>query len=120
MNDATEAGGPWMAAHTLAEHLAPLLEEFDVKWRGHGVIYVDHEPYNIDTFNRILAGLSASLGVPTLKLQSRLLELGWVNDVRSLRPAGVTNERILDIPQAWAQDLPEDDAPDMNEEHDRD
>ena len=69
----------WMVKETLAEHLMPLLARYDVKWRGHGVIYVDHEQYNIITAHRILADLSASLGVPIQLVRSRLVDLGSVS-----------------------------------------
>lgn len=72
----------WMDAKILAEHLAPLLERYDVKWRGHGFIYVNHESYNIVTAHQILADLSANLGVSIHQVRSRLVALGWLNDVR--------------------------------------
>lgn len=78
-----ESAKQWMVAETLAGHLLPLLEHYDVKWRGHGVIYVNHEYYNIDTAQRILADLSQTLGVPAHLIRSRLIDLGLLNDVRT-------------------------------------
>lgn len=72
----------WMEARTLAEHLVPLLEHYDVKWRGHGFVYVNHENYNIVTAHQILADLSTDLGVSVPQVRSRLVALGWLNDVR--------------------------------------
>ena len=86
----------WMVKETLAEHLMPLLARYDVKWRGHGVIYVDHEQYNIITAHRILADLSASLGVPIQLVRSRLVDLGWFNDVRNTLPVRDGVARIID------------------------
>jgi len=86
----------WMRKETLAAHLVPLLERYDVKWRGHGVIYVDHEHYNIQTLHQILAVLSVDLGVPTQAIRSRLIELGWLNDVRSVLPAKSRVEHVVD------------------------
>ncbi|AZF54418.1 hypothetical protein C4J85_3950 [Pseudomonas sp. R4-34-07] len=79
----------WMDARTLAEHLVPLLEYYDVKWRGHGFIYVNHESYNIVTAQQILADLSTDLGVSVHEVHSRLIALGWLNDVRYI----VVNEQ---------------------------
>jgi hypothetical protein len=110
----------WMARETLAEHLAPLLSRYDVKWRGHGVIYVDHEQYNIITAHRILADLSASLGVPIQLVRSRLVDLGWFNDVRSTLPVRDGIARIIDKLPSWEADEPEDDDPETNEEYDQD
>ncbi|MFP3515028.1 hypothetical protein SB766_02290 [Pseudomonas sp. SIMBA_077] len=80
----------------LAQHLWPLLERYDVKNRGYGLIYVDHEYYNIDTANKILMGLSASLDVPVALVRARLLDLGWLNDVRSTLPGRNDAARIVD------------------------
>ncbi|VVP43999.1 hypothetical protein PS862_05036 [Pseudomonas fluorescens] len=99
----------WMAKETLAEHLAPLLVHYDVKWRGHGVIYVDHEQYNIDTAHRVLADLSASLGVPIPLVRSRLVDLGWFNDVRSILPVRDGVARVIDKLASWEADDPETD-----------
>lgn len=98
MSDLTgPAVSQWMLKETLAAHLVPLLERFDVKWRGHGVIYVDHEHYNIQTLHQILAALSVDLGVPSQAIRSRLIELGWLNDVRSVLPARTHVEHAVDL-----------------------
>jgi hypothetical protein len=70
----------------LAEHLLPLLEQYDVKDRRHGVIYLDHQPDNIVTAGRILASLSMSLGLPANVVRAQLVECGWLNDVRKTSP----------------------------------
>ncbi|MGY2402662.1 hypothetical protein [Pseudomonas sp. SDO5271_S396] len=77
---------PWKEVKSLASHLAPLLEHYEVKWRGHGYIYVDHERHNIDTANRILLDLSLTLGVSTPLVRARLVEFGWLRDVRNALP----------------------------------
>ncbi len=105
----------WMVKETLAEHLAPLLEHYDVKWRGYGIIYVNHEHYNIDTARRILSDLSASLGVWTHLVRSRLVDLGWLNDVRDALPVRDDVARIFDNLASRATDEPE-----MDEEYDED
>ncbi|MOA43155.1 hypothetical protein D3C78_1652810 [compost metagenome] len=97
MSDSTGSEiSQWMLKETLAAHLEPLLKRYDVKWRGHGVIYVDHEQYNIQTLHQILAALSVDLGVPSQAIRSRLIELGWLNDVRSVLPARSRVEHVVD------------------------
>jgi len=110
----------WMVKETLAEHLAPLLARYDVKWRGHGVIYVDHEQYNISTAHRILADLSVSLGVPIQLVRSRLVELGWFNDVRNTLPVRDRVVRIVDEMKSWEAGEEEEDDSEANEEYDQD
>ncbi|MBA1200924.1 hypothetical protein G7009_03895 [Pseudomonas capeferrum] len=67
---------------TLARHLLPLLEVYDVKWHGHGVIYVNDEPYNIETSVRIVADLSKCLGLPADVVRRRLIEARLLKDAR--------------------------------------
>ena len=110
----------WMVAETLAEHLEPLLKRHDVKWRGHGVIYIDHEHYNIYTAHQVLVDLSMSLGVPIQLVRSRLVELGWLNDVRNAVPIKDDVTRVVERLASWALDAQEEDDPDMNEEYGRD
>ncbi|MNU97765.1 hypothetical protein D3C71_878530 [compost metagenome] len=110
----------WMVKETLAEHLAPLLTRYDVKWRGHGVIYVDHEQYNISTAHRVLTDLSASLGVPVQLVRSRLVELGWFNDVRNALPVQDRVVRMVDDMKSWEADEEEEDDFEENEEYDQD
>jgi hypothetical protein len=110
----------WMVAETLAEHLEPLLERYDVKWRGHGVIYVDHEHYNIYTAHRILVDLSDNLGVPIQLVRFRLVELGWLNDVRSALPVQNDVTRIVEKLASRAVDAPWEDDPEINEEYGQD
>jgi hypothetical protein len=110
----------WMVEETLAEHLEPLLARYDVKWRGHGVIYVDHEQYNINTAHRILADLSASLGVPIQLVRTRLIELGWLNDVRSTLPVRDGVARVIGKLESWESSEPEEDDPETNEEYGQD
>ena len=121
MSDSNEAKvAKWMEKETLAEHLEPLRERYDVKYRGHGVIYVDHEQYNIVTAQRILADLSAYLGVSKELIRSRLIELGWLIDVRSVLPVRDGVARVIDKLESWAADAPEEDDPEMDEEYDQD
>jgi hypothetical protein len=61
----SDSNWEWMEAEDLAEHVMALLEKYDVKWRRHGLIYVDHQPGNITTVNIILAELSNRFGVPS-------------------------------------------------------
>lgn len=110
----------WMVMERLAEHLMPLLAHYDVKWRGHGVIYVDHEQYNIITAHRILADLSASLGVPIQLVRSRLVDLGWLNDVRRTFPVRDGVARVIDKLASWETDESEGDDLETNEEYDQD
>jgi len=105
----------WMVKEKLAEHLEPLLARYDVKWRGHGVIYVDHEQYNISTAHRILADLSASLGVPIHLVRSRLVELGWFNDVRSKLAVRERVVQVVDEIKSWDADENEEDDSESNE-----
>lgn len=107
----------WMVAETLAEHLEPLLKRHDVKWRGHGVIYVDHQQYNIYTAHQVLVDLSISLGAPVQLVRSRLVELGWLNDVRSALPIQNDVTRVVERLASWTLDADEEDDPDMDEEY---
>jgi Zn-dependent peptidase ImmA (M78 family) len=78
----SDSNWEWMEAEDLAEHVMALLEKYDVKWRRHGLIYVDHQPGNITTVNIILAELSNRFGVPSQLIRARLIELKWLNDAR--------------------------------------
>ncbi|MBS7473938.1 hypothetical protein [Pseudomonas syringae] len=100
MNESNEVE-PWMVLETLAEHLAPLLEQYDVKDRGHGIIYVDHQYYNIETSQRILVSLSASLGVPVQRVRSRLINVGWLKDIRSSRSTRDDVTLIIEQMTTW-------------------
>lgn len=110
----------WMEKETLAGHLEPLLARYDVKNRGHGIIYVDHEQYNTETAQKILADLSACLGVPKELIRSRLIALDWLNDVRSVLPVEDSVARVIDKLESWAVDTPDEDGPEMGEQYDRD
>lgn len=66
----------------LAENLLPLLEQYEVKDRSHGVIYLDHQSDNIVRAGKILASLSMSLGLSANVVRAQLIEYGWLNDVR--------------------------------------
>ncbi|HBO4336422.1 hypothetical protein ACQYZX_24205 [Pseudomonas aeruginosa] len=121
MSDSNEAKiANWMEKETLAEHLEPLLERYDVKYRGHGIIYVDHEQYNIVTIQQILADLSSYLGVSKELIRSRLIELGWLIDARRVLPVRDSAARVIDNLESWAADEPEEDDPEMDEQYDRD
>jgi len=109
-----------MAAETLAEELWPLLQHYDVKWRGHGLIYVDDQHYNITSAHRVLADLSDRLDVPAYLIRSRLIELGWFNDVRRPAPVREGVERAIDEFERRAAYLPEEDDAEMEEEYDED
>lgn len=94
-------GVEWMEANALEKALRPLLEHYDVKDRGHGLIYVDHQQYNIVTAHRILGDLSALLGVPAPLIRNRLIELGWFNDARSALSVRESVVRVVDRLQPW-------------------
>ncbi|WP_327440362.1 hypothetical protein [Pseudomonas donghuensis] len=83
----------WSAEDVLERHLAPLLEHYGVKFRGHGRIYVDHQHHNIETAQRILTDLGLTFCVPTRAIRSRLMELGWLKDVR----------RTFQAPLKWSE-----------------
>ncbi|MCQ3034342.1 hypothetical protein NLO88_27140 [Pseudomonas syringae] len=93
----------WMEARTLAEYLLPLLIYHDVKYRRHGLIYVDHQSCNVHTERRVLKDLSLELGVPVELVRSRLIGLGWLIDVRSASP--VQNEVARFVGRLESQDL---------------
>lgn len=79
-------GAQWMQERVLARHLKPLLERYDLKWRGHGHIYVDHEEHNVLAASMVLADLSVIFGVPSAVIRARLIELEWLRDVRDIEP----------------------------------
>ncbi|NWC92246.1 MULTISPECIES: hypothetical protein [unclassified Pseudomonas] len=126
MADASEEKGEqwqWMAAENLADHLVPLLKHHDVKWRGHGIIYIDHQHDNICIAQQLLVDLSISLGAPISLVRSRLVELGWLKDIRSALPIQNNVRRGVESLAPWALDSDEEDEeddPDMSEDHDRD
>ncbi|MFV3330937.1 hypothetical protein ACNFIA_08400 [Pseudomonas sp. NY15437] len=121
MSDSNEAKiANWMEKETLAEHLEPLLERYDVKYRGHGVIYVDHEQYNIVTIQQILADLSSYLGVSKELIRSRLIELGWLIDVRRVLHVRDGAARVIHNLESCAVDEPGEDDPEMDEQYDGD
>ena len=88
----------WQDKELLDRHLEHLLEHYGVKFRGHGRIYVDHQPQNIETAQRILNHLSLTLGVPTFAIRSRLMELGWLKDVRRSTQAPI---KWSETPTSW-------------------
>lgn len=81
-----QPAAPHLSDEALAQHLLPLLAAYDVKWRGHGVIYVDDEPYNIETAQRIIADLGRTLSLPAASVRQRLIDAHLLRDVRR-RPA---------------------------------
>lgn len=109
----------WMEKEILAEHLESLRQRYDVKYRGHGLIYVDHEQYNIVTAQKILADLSACLGVSKELIRFRLIELGWLIDVRSVLPIDDAVARVIDTLDPWAANAPDEDSPEIGEQDDR-
>jgi hypothetical protein len=67
--------------------------------------------------------LSVSLGAPISLVRSRLVELGWLNDVRSALPIQNNVRRVVESPAPWPLDSDEkdeEDDPDMSEDYDRD
>jgi len=78
--------GQWAQERVLALHLKPLLDHYDLKWRGHGWIYVDHQEQNILAASRIVTDLSITLGVPSALIRARLIELKWLRDDRDILP----------------------------------
>lgn len=104
----------------LAQLLQPLLVEHEVKWRGHGVIYVDHQPDNIETSLRIIADLSRDLGLPAHVVRTRLIESRLLKDVRDTPFHCTTTQRIVDLlasskwPSTTAPEHREDEDPEQN------
>jgi hypothetical protein len=76
----------WAQERVLAHHLKPLLALYDLKWRGHGHVYVDHQEHNVLAASKVLADMSVILGVPSAVIRARLIELGWLRDVRCTQP----------------------------------
>lgn len=109
---------PWMVAETLAEYLKPLLERYDVKNRNHGPIYVDHQPENIETAQRIVTALNVQLGVSAHLIRAKLIEFDLLNDVRSSLPNPNEAVRAAVLARDWK--TMQEDASDMNEEYDKD
>lgn len=105
---------PWMAAKTLAKHLEPLLKLHDVKDRNHGLIYVDYQPDNIETSQRIVSALSVQFGVPADLIRAKLIEFGLLKDVRNSLPNPNEALRAAVLARAWA--ATEEDAFNMSEE----
>jgi len=110
----------WMNKETLAEHLAPLLEHYEVKWRGYGIIYVDHQDENIQIAEKILYRLSTTLGVPASQVRSRLVELGWLNDARHVLPVRNEALRVFVERDFWSTDTSEEDDEEMDDDYGRD
>ncbi len=107
----------WMQPQTLAEHLIPLLAEYDVKWRGHGVIYVNHEPYNVNTAHKIITDLSVKFGVSAHLIRARLIELELLNDVRHFLPLQDKAKRVsIEIP-SHSDDLSDEDGSESENEY---
>jgi hypothetical protein len=77
----------WRLEGVLAHHLKPLLDLYDLKWRGHGHLYVDHQEHNVLAASMVLAELSVIIGVPSAVVRERLIELGWLRDVRDSQPS---------------------------------
>lgn len=115
MSDFSEAKiSNWMERETLAEYLLPLCVRYDVKWRGHGIIYVDHEQYNVATAEMILADLSSCLGVSKKLVRSRLIEFGWLNDARSSLHVRDATARVIGNLDLSAAEESEWDVPEMD------
>jgi len=106
----------WMIKETLWEHLEPLLKKYDVKWRGHGHIYVDHQHGNVSTADTIAAELSMTLSVPAELIRSRLIEFEWLIDVRSISPAQDRLTRVVERFVYWSDDEFEEHDFEMNED----
>lgn len=85
----------WMLPEFLAKHLHPILKKHDIKWRGHGHIYIDHQNCNIMTANIVLSELSVTLSIPKESVRKRLIELGWLNDDRKISLARDYLPKIL-------------------------
>lgn len=96
MSDLTGPEMPqWTRRETLAAYLVPLLDRHDVKWRGHGIIYVDYQRDNIHTLHQILTALSVEFGVSSQAVRVRLIELGWLRDIRRDRTAKHSVEHVV-------------------------
>ncbi|MEE4691356.1 hypothetical protein V2K77_14845 [Pseudomonas alliivorans] len=106
----------WMQPQTLAKHLIPLLEEYDVKWRGHGMIYVNHEPYNINTAHKIITDLSVKFGVSANLVRARLIELELLKDVRHFLSLQDKAKRVfIETPSRGDDSSDEDSSESENE-----
>ncbi|MEE1920497.1 hypothetical protein V0R50_08600 [Pseudomonas sp. 148P] len=79
-------GAQWSEEKVLARYLKPLLDHYDLKWRGRGWIYVDHQEENILAANKVVSDLSVALGVPSASIRARLTELKWLRDDRNILP----------------------------------
>lgn len=106
----------WMERETLAKHLEHLLEKYDVKYRGHGRIYINHEHYNILTAEKIISDLRTILGVSKDLIRSRLIELGWLNDVRLPIRAQDGAALFIEKLESFAADELEENDPETDEE----
>lgn len=108
----------WITAETLAEHLGPLLERYDVRDRNHGIIYVDYQPGNIETAQRILTDLSVHFVVPTQVIRSKLIDFNLLIDARSSLPNPNDAVRAALKQRAWA--AAQEDGREMNDKYDED
>lgn len=115
-----KASETWRKKETLADHLEPLLKRYDVKYRGHGIIYVDHELYNIVTTQKILTDLSTSLGVPKESIRSRLVELGWLIDVRGTAFSQANTTHMISALKNWKNIEPAEYNTEPDEQFDQD
>ena len=66
-----------------------LLEDHDIKDRGYGLLYVDSQPCNLETFGSICSGLSCAFRVSFGAVAVRLKVLGLLNDQRLSSPSTV-------------------------------
>ncbi|AXA52901.1 hypothetical protein ACNT2N_24020 [Pseudomonas thivervalensis] len=108
----------WAREDVLARHLKPLLDLYDLKWRGHGHVYVDHQEHNVLAASMVLVELGIILGVPSAVVRARLIELGWLRDVRDTQPNPNEVKRV-ELLHRISSDR-EDDCSECDDEFDED
>lgn len=79
----------------LRARFTELLQEHDIKWRGHGDLFVDQQGGNIESAEKVIAQLSASFGYPSAIVRARVIDLGWLKDVRPAKPARVQLDTLM-------------------------
>ncbi len=77
------AGRLLMPTEPLLQQVAKRAEQLDLQDRGHGLIFVDHQPVNLGTFLSVTGYLAHYFHVTTSAVSYRLQGLGLLKDVRS-------------------------------------
>jgi hypothetical protein len=79
--------GLLMPKHQILSAVRYLADQHEVKWRGHGIIYLDYEKYNYDTYITLVSEIAVLFQVSGQRVADRLKELGVLNDVRFPQPS---------------------------------